>query len=58
MGGFRLVCRQCGSDKVIEKSSRSKLDWSADRIKYGEGIKRICLDCNNEAFIIFKTWLQ
>lgn len=58
MGGFRLICCQCGSDKVLEKSAKEKVDWVADRIKYGEGIQRKCQDCNNEAFIIFRTWLQ
>jgi len=58
LGGFRLVCCQCGSNKILEKSAKAKLDWVADRIKYGEGIERKCLDCNNEAFVIFKTWLE
>lgn len=58
MGGFRLICGQCGSDKVLEKNGISKLDWVGDRAKYGEGIQRKCLKCNNESFIIFKTWLQ
>lgn len=58
MGGFRLICGKCGSDLVLEKSGHKQLDWVADRIKYGEGIQRKCLKCDNEAFIIFKTWLQ
>lgn len=58
LGGFRLICGNCGSDKVIEKSGRNKLDWVADKVKYGEGIQRKCTDCSNEEFIIFRTWLQ
>ena len=58
MGGFKLICSRCGSDKVLEKSGQSKLDWIGDQIKYGEGIQRKCLDCNNESFVIFRTWLQ
>ncbi|MFZ5969204.1 MAG: hypothetical protein ACOYVK_18770 [Bacillota bacterium] len=58
MGGFRLVCGQCGSDKVIEKSAKNKLEWLGGRGKYGEGIQRKCLDCDNESFIIFRTWVK
>lgn len=58
MGGFKLICCQCGSDKVLEKSARNKLDWTGDRVEYGEGIQRKCLDCDNESFVIFRTWLQ
>ncbi|NJD01257.1 MAG: hypothetical protein FIA99_01360 [Ruminiclostridium sp.] len=57
-GGFKLICCQCGSDIVLEKSGKSKLDWSGKHIKYGEGIQRKCLNCSNESFEIFKTWLQ
>jgi hypothetical protein len=58
LGGFKLICSQCNSDNVLEKSEMKKLDWSGERAKYGEGIQRKCLDCNNETFVIFKTWLQ
>ncbi len=58
MGGFKLVCGQCGSDIILEKSGRCKLDWTGQRFKYGEGIQRKCINCNNESFIIFKTWVQ
>ncbi len=53
-----MVCGQCGSDIILEKSGKVKLDWTGERIKYGEGVQRKCLNCNNEAFIIFRTWLQ
>lgn len=58
MSDFRLVCCQCGSDLVLEKSGLKKLDWIGDRVKHGQGIQRKCLNCNNESFIIFKTWLE
>ena len=58
MGGFRLICGKCGSPNIIEKSGRNKLDWVGDRVKYGEGIQRKCLECDNECFIIFRTWFQ
>lgn len=58
MGQFKVICSQCGSDQVLEKSGRKKLDWLAERVRYGEGIQRKCLNCNNESFVIFKTWLE
>ena len=58
LGGFKVVCCRCGSDNVLEKSGKSRLDWTGDRIEYGEGIQRRCQDCSNEAFVIFRTWLQ
>lgn len=58
MVGFQLTCGKCHSDMVLEKIGHKQLDWVADRIKYGEGIQRKCLNCNNEDFIIFRTWLQ
>lgn len=58
MPGFKLICSRCGSENVIEKSGQTKLDWVGDRAKYGEGIQRKCLECDNEAFIIFRTWLE
>lgn len=57
MTGFRLLCGNCGSDNVLEKSGQRMLDSIEDRAKYGEGIQRKCLDCKNEDFIIFKTWI-
>lgn len=58
MGGFRVVCGKCGSDNIVEKSGRNKLDWVGDSVKYGEGIQRKCIECDNESFTIFRTWLQ
>jgi len=51
-----VTCSQCGSDKILEKNQRNEIDWLRDRVKYGEGVQRKCLDCNNEAFVIYKTW--
>jgi len=56
--GFRLVCGNCGSDSVLEKSGHKLLDCIEDRARYGEGIQRKCLDCRNEEFIIFRTWVD
>ncbi|GAB6086019.1 hypothetical protein [Alkaliphilus crotonatoxidans] len=58
MGGFKVICSNCGSEKVIEKSEKNKLDWVGDKVKYGQGIQRKCLYCNNQSFIINKTWLE
>ncbi len=56
--GFKVICVKCGSDKILEKSGKNTLDWVGDCAKIGEGIQRKCLDCDNESFIIFKTWLK
>ena len=58
MGGFKLTCSQCGSDKVVEKSAKNNMGIVGVKIQYGEGIQRKCLDCNNEDLIIFRTWLE
>ncbi|KUO77698.1 MAG: hypothetical protein APF77_13225 [Clostridia bacterium BRH_c25] len=58
MGGFKLICSQCGSDKVLEKSSENKLDWIGDKAVYGEGIQIRCTECDNEEFMIFRTWTR
>jgi hypothetical protein len=58
LGEFKVICCQCGSDKVIERSARNQLDRIDERVKYGEGIQRMCLDCSNESFNIFKTWTE
>ncbi|MGE5630938.1 MAG: hypothetical protein ACM3TR_07575 [Caulobacteraceae bacterium] len=58
MAGFKIICSQCGSDKVLEKIEKKALDWLGARVKYGEGIQRKCQDCDNESFIIFRTWMQ
>lgn len=58
MLGFKLICGNCGSELVLEKSGHKQLDFLADRVKYGEGIERKCLNCKNEEFIIFKTWIK
>jgi len=56
LGEFKVVCCQCKSDNVLEKYSRNRLDWVGGRIKYGEGIQRKCTECDNESFMIFRTW--
>ena len=56
MKGFRLICAQCGSDKVLEKSQVHRLDISGDKIIYGRGVQRKCINCSNESFEISKTW--
>lgn len=58
MNGFKLICCQCGSDIILEKSGKSTIDSAGGRIKLGEGIQRKCINCSNESFVIFKTWLQ
>lgn len=58
LGKFKIICCQCGSDKIVEKSASRKLDWAGDRIEYGEGIQRKCLDCDNESFSFFRTWMK
>ncbi|MFA4885702.1 MAG: hypothetical protein WC601_08010 [Desulfotomaculaceae bacterium] len=58
MAGFRLICGNCGSDQVLEKSAQKQLDFMAGRVKYGEGIQRKCNNCANEDFIVFRTWMQ
>jgi hypothetical protein len=58
MKGFRVVCCQCGSENVMEKSSSEVLELADGEIKHGEGIRRMCNDCGNESFIIVKTWPQ
>lgn len=56
MGGFKLICCKCGSDKILEKSSENKLDWEGDSTIYGYGIQRKCTECDNEDFVIHRTW--
>ncbi len=58
MGKFKVICCQCGSDKIIEKSEKRVVDNTGNHIVYGEGIQRRCQDCSNEDFSIFKTWAQ
>jgi hypothetical protein len=55
---FKLTCGKCGSINVLEKSGRNILDRECDRVIYGEGIQRKCTECDNEDFIIFRTWRQ
>lgn len=57
MTGFRLICGNCGSDSVLEKSAYKILDRLTGSVKYAEGLQRKCLGCNNEEFILFKTGL-
>jgi hypothetical protein len=56
LGRFKVICCKCGSDKILEKSSRNQVDCEGTRIIYGEGVQRKCLDCDNEEFYVFKTW--
>lgn len=58
LNGFRLICCQCGSDNVLEKSGKRKLDCKGNSIVLGEGVERKCLDCSNESFVFFRTWLE
>lgn len=58
MSGFKVICGKCGSDNIVEKSGKNTLDWVRDRPKIGEGIQRKCMDCDNESFVIFRTWLK
>lgn len=58
MGMFKVVCGKCGSVYVLEKSSENILDSKGNRVIRGEGIQRKCIECDNEDFVIFKTWVQ
>jgi hypothetical protein len=58
MGRFRIICSECGSDKILEKSSQTVLSSEGNSYIYGEGIQRKCIECSNESFVIFKTWKQ
>lgn len=58
MKGFKLICCKCGSDKVLEMSSESTLDWAGDSAIQGEVLKRKCTECRNEDFVVLKTWIQ
>lgn len=58
MGGFKSICCKCGSNNILEKSGQKMLDWIGDSAIYGEGIQRKCTECDNESFVIFKTWVQ
>ena len=55
MGEFKVTCCKCGSDNVLEMSSRKKIDWVSGRIKYALGIQRKCIDCDNEDFVVLRT---
>ena len=56
MAEFKLICIQCGSDNVLEKTRREVLELQDGKNKYAEGVQRKCLDCSSEAFSIFRTW--
>lgn len=56
LGGFKLVCGQCGSDKVVQKSARKKLHEAKGCVIYAEGVERKCMDCSNESFVVHRTW--
>lgn len=58
MGQFKLICCNCGSENVLEKSCRDRLGCEGAVTVYGEGIQRKCTDCGNEDFAIFKTWKE
>jgi len=58
MGGFKLICCQCGSDKVLEKSGDKKISCNDDGSVYAEGIHRKCTECSNEAFILVRSRLK
>lgn len=58
LNGFKLICCQCGSDNIVENIDKSRLFKLGKHIKYKVGIQRKCLDCDNESFVIHKTWLQ
>lgn len=55
MGAFKLICCQCGSDKVLEKSGGKKLSCDGDGSVYAEGIQRKCTECSNEAFVLIRS---
>ena len=42
----------------IEKNAKNRIDYKSEKIHYGEGIQRQCLDCKNESFMIFKTMID
>ena len=58
MGMFKLICGKCGSINVLEKSGDNILEQKSDSVIYGKGIHRKCTECDNEDFVIFKTWVQ
>lgn len=58
MKGFKLICCNCGSDKVLERNNESTLDWAGDTAILGEILQRKCTECDNEDFTILKTWMQ
>jgi hypothetical protein len=53
---FKLVCGKCGSVNVLEKSGEKVLNRKGANLIYAKGIQRKCTECDNEDFIIFKTW--
>lgn len=58
MGEFKLICCQCGSDNIVERSGDKRLDCIGDSTVHAEGIQRKCTNCNNEAFVIIRTQVQ
>ncbi len=58
MGRFKLVCCKCGSDNILEKSGVRRLVQGQEGCVHGEGIERLCTECNNEDFFITKTWVK
>jgi len=54
---FKLICGKCGSVNVLEQSEKKKLGKEGANIIYGKGVQRKCTECDNEDFVIFKTWV-
>jgi RNase P subunit RPR2 len=55
LGKFKVTCYKCGSDNILEKSGRARLERKGNRIIYGEGVQRRCQDCDNEELYILRT---
>jgi predicted nucleic-acid-binding Zn-ribbon protein len=55
---FKLICGKCGSINVLEKSEEKILAGDGANIIHGKGVQRKCIECDNEDFVIFKTWVD
>lgn len=58
MNGFRLICCKCGCANIMERTAESTLEWAGDSALQGEIIQRKCIECDNEDFVILRTWIQ
>ena len=58
MGRFKVICNECGSENIMERSQNINVEKIGKHIKCAQGIQRKCLECSNEGFMIFKTWLE